>query len=119
MQNIEENFWSSAKLRWILENQNELRAERPNKKADIVRFVRSKIMSWLGHVMCVEEKRIPKRILEWKPTGRRNRGRPRKIWIEGIEKDMQIMGLRGWRKMCKEREERKKITAKAKTHSGL
>ena len=43
------------------------------------------IMAWLGHVMRMEGKRIPKRLLEWKPTGRRNRGRPRKRWIEGIE----------------------------------
>jgi len=27
----------------------------------------------------------------WKPTGRRNRGRPRKRWIEDIEEDIQIM----------------------------
>ena len=54
-----------------------------------------------------------------KPTGRRNRGRPRKRWIEDIEKDIQIMGIRGWRKLCQERAEWKKITEKAKTHSGL
>ena len=43
------------------------------KNADIVRFVKSKVMSWLGHVMRMEGKRIPKKGLEWKPTGRRNR----------------------------------------------
>jgi len=44
-------------------------------------------MTWLGHVMQIEGKRIPKRVLKWKPTGRRNRGRPRKRWIEDIEED--------------------------------
>ena len=89
------------------------------KNADIVRFVKSKRMAWLGHMMWMEEKRIPKRVLEWKRIGRRNRGRPRERWIEDIEEDIQIMGISGWRKLCKERAERKNITEKAKTHSGL
>ena len=45
-----------------------------------------------------------------KPAGRRNRGRPRKRWIEDIEENVQIMGIRGWRKLYKERAEWKKIT---------
>ena len=76
-------------------------------------------MAWQGHVMQMEGKRIPKRVLEWKPTGRRNRGKRRKRWIEDIEEDIQIMGIRGWRKLCKERVEWKKITEKAKTDGGL
>jgi len=64
-------------------------------------------------------KRIRKRVLEWKPTGRRNRGSPRKRWIEDIEEDIRIMGIRGWRKLCKERAEWKKIPEQANTHSGL
>ena len=32
--------------------------------------------------------------------------------------DMQIMGIRRWRKQCEERPEWKRITEKAKTHSG-
>jgi len=47
------------------------------------------------------------------------RGRPRKRWIVDIEEDMQIMGIRRWRKQCKERAEWKRITEKAETHSGL
>jgi hypothetical protein len=48
----------------------------------------------------------------------RIRGRPRKRWIVESE-DMQKIGIRWWRKQCKERAERKRITERAKTHSGL
>jgi hypothetical protein len=65
------------------------------------------------------DKRTPKRILEWKPTGTGIRGRPRERWIVDIEEDIQIMGIRRRRKQCKERAELKRITEKAKTHSGL
>jgi hypothetical protein len=72
-------------------------------------YVKSKRMAWLGHVMRMDGEIIPKRVLEWNLMGRRNRGRPRKRWIEDNEKDIQIMGIRGWRKLCKERAEWKEI----------
>jgi hypothetical protein len=87
--------------------------------ADIVRFIKSRRIAWLGHPMRMDDKRKPKRILQWKPIGTRPRGRPRKRWIAGIEEDLQIMGVGRWRKQCEERAEWKKITEKAKTHSVL
>ena len=57
--------------------------------------------------------------MEWKPTGRRIRGRPRKRWVEDIEEDIQALGIRLWRKLSKERTEWRRITEKAKTRSGL
>ena len=87
--------------------------------ADIVRLIKGRRIAWLGHVMRMEDKRKPKRILQWKPIGARTRGRPRKRWIAGIEEDLQIMGKRRWRKESEERVEWKKITEKAKTHSDL
>jgi hypothetical protein len=77
------------------------------------------MVAWLSHVVRMDDKRTPKRIIQWKPIGTRTRGRPRKRWIAGIEEGLQIMGVRRWRKQCEERAERKKITEKAKTHSGL
>jgi hypothetical protein len=67
----------------------------------------------------MDDKRTRKRILKWKPIGRRIRGRPRNRLIADIEEDMQIMGERRWRKQYKERAEWKRITEKAKTYSGL
>jgi len=56
-----------------------------------------KRVAWLGHVMRMDDKRTPKRILEWKPIGARIRGRARKRWIVDIKEDMQIMRIRRWR----------------------
>ena len=53
--------------------------------ADIVRFIKSRRIAWLGHVMRIDDKRTSKRILEWKPICTRTRGRPRKRWIAGTE----------------------------------
>jgi hypothetical protein len=72
---------------------------------DIVGFMKSRRIAWLGHVMRMDDKRTPKRILGWKPIGTRTRGRPRKRWIVDIEEDMQIMGIRRWRNQSKERAE--------------
>jgi len=87
--------------------------------ADKVRFIKSRRIAWFGHVMQMDDKRTPKRILQWKPIGMRTGGRLQKRWNAGIEEDLQIMGVRRWRKQCEERAEWKKITEKAKTHSGL
>jgi hypothetical protein len=63
----------------------------------------------------MDDKRTPKRILEWKPIATRTRGRPKKRWIVNIEEHMQIMGIRRWINQCKEM----RITEKVKTHRGL
>jgi hypothetical protein len=60
------------------------------ENADTVRFIISRRLAWLGHVIRVDGKRTPKRIIEWKPIGTRIRGRPRKRWIVYIEEDTQI-----------------------------
>ena len=83
-----------------------------------MRFIKSRKIAWLSHVMRMNGKRTAKGILEWKFIGRRIRGRPRKRWIVDIE-DVQIMGIRRWRKQCDERAEWKRITEKAKIHIGL
>jgi hypothetical protein len=53
--------------------------------------------------MPVDDKRTPKRILQWKPIGTRTRGRPWKRWIAVIEENLQIMGIKRRRKQCEER----------------
>jgi hypothetical protein len=52
-------------------------------------------------------------------NGQENQRKTKENWIEDVEEDIQGMGIRGWRKLCKERTEWKRINEKAKTHSGF
>jgi len=87
--------------------------------ADIVRLIKSRGITWLGHVMWMNDKRTRKKILEWKPMGTRIKGRRRKRWIIDIEEDMQRKGIKRWRKQCKERAEWKRLNEKDETRRGL
>ena len=55
---------------------------------DIVFDVMTKQLVWYGHVNRMTEERLPKKMLDWVPPGRRRRGRPMKGWREGIEAEM-------------------------------
>jgi hypothetical protein len=59
------------------------------------------------------------KVLEWEPTGRRIRGRPRKRLMKDIEEGIQLMRIGRWRKLSKEWTDWRRIAEKAKTHSGL
>ena len=50
----------------------------------------------MGHALRMDGNRILRRIMEWKPVGRRKRGGPRRRWVDDIEKDIQVMNVRGW-----------------------
>ena len=46
-----------------------------------------------GHVKRMQEERLPKLIMEWIPEERRERGRPRKTWMEGVQAAMKTRHL--------------------------
>jgi hypothetical protein len=63
--------------------------------ADLVRFIKSQRLSWLGHVERIEDKRMPKKLLKDEMHGSKRKGRPRKRWIDDVEQDLRTMGVRG------------------------
>ena len=92
-------------FQWVIYSYKKYELNELIGNAGIVRFIKSRRMAWLGHVMPMDGGRMPRRILEWKPVGRRIRSRLRKRWTEDVEEDIQTMGIRGWRKLSKERME--------------
>ena len=102
---------------WRIRTNREL--EQLMKNEDIVRFIKSRRLAWMGHVLRMDESRIPRRIMEWKPVGRRNKGRPRKRWVDDVEMDIRTMNIRGWRRLAMDRADWKRVVTEAKTHTGL
>ena len=64
--------------------------------------LKSKRISWLGHVIRMEENRIEKKLFNGKPGGRRRIGRPRLRWLDDAEEDLRKMKVRRWRTKAKD-----------------
>jgi hypothetical protein len=43
----------------------------------------------------------------------------RKRWIDEVEEDLKIMGIRNWHAVAKDSQEWRKIVLEAKVHNGL
>ena len=68
-----------------------------NKGENIVKWIKGQRISWLGHLERMEENRMPKKIFTQELEGTRRRRRPREGWIEEVERDLQVLGVRRWR----------------------
>jgi hypothetical protein len=62
---------------------------------DIVRVIKSRRISWAGHVARMEEGRDVYRVLVGKPEGKRPLGRPRRRWKDNIKVDLREIGIDG------------------------
>jgi hypothetical protein len=58
---------------------------------------------------------ISRTILNWKPMGKRPRGRPRKRWLDVVEEDLERLGVQEWREVVQDREKWRDIVMAAKT----
>lgn len=57
----------------------------------IVLLVEQNILRWYGHVMRMSPTRTVKRMVDWRPHGKRPRGRPRKRWQDGVKEILERM----------------------------
>ena len=74
---------------WKSRTNREL--EEMGKGENIVKWIKGKWISWLGHLDRMEEDRMPKKIFNQKLEVTRRR-RPRKIWKEEVERDRSSAG---------------------------
>jgi hypothetical protein len=65
---------------WRIRNKEEI--DNIIRKKDIVRFMKARRISWIGHLERTGDSRIPKRVMREKIYSRRKRGRPKVRWLD-------------------------------------
>ena len=75
---------------------------------NIVRYIKYKRLSWLGHVERMTNERVAKTIYKWKPYASRSKGRPRVRWEDDVRNDLRKMGVTNWKQRTQERKKGKK-----------
>ena len=89
------------------------------KGRDIVKFIKSLRLQWLGHLERMGENRIPLKVHKAKIYSVRRKGRPRTRWMDDVMEDIRIMKIRGWREKINDRGGWSRIVKEAKAHIGL
>jgi hypothetical protein len=84
---------------------------------DDIKIIR---LEWAGHITRMEEKGPQKNVLNGKFHNTRSAGKPRTGWEDIVQRDaLQILGIRGWRRRARDREEWRRLLREAGAQKGL
>ena len=72
-------------------------------------------VTWKGWLRRENEKKVYRE----KPEGRRKVGRSRKMWLDGVEEDLNSMRVVGWKRKTRDGSEWRKVIREAKVLQGL
>jgi len=71
-------------------------------------WIKGQRISWFGHLERMEEVRMPKKIFTQEMEGTRRKGRTRKRRKDKVERDLQVLGVRRWRKLVADRKKNRR-----------
>jgi hypothetical protein len=98
LNSTEMDFWRrSSRISRKDKIRNAIIKQNLNVTRSLLDDINTKQLKLYGHVQRMEEGRLPKRVMEWNPPGRRKRGRPKATWAEGIRGLMGGKGTTGRR----------------------
>ena len=88
------DFWRrSARISRKDKIRNAIIKQKMNVTRSLLDDIKTKQLQWYGHVSRMEEGRLPKEVMKWRPPGRRKLGRPKRTWADGISGLMGEKGL--------------------------
>jgi hypothetical protein len=83
-----------ARISKLDRKTNEYSREKMDAPDTILDKITQKQLIWYGHVERMDPTQLPKIMINWKPEGRKKRGRPRRTWKDGIYAAMSERDLR-------------------------
>jgi hypothetical protein len=85
-----------------------------------VKDIKIRRLQRAGHIIRMEEERIPKKVLNGNFHTTRPVGRPRTRWADVVLREaLQLLGIRGWRRWAANRDEWRHLMREAKARKGL
>ncbi|PRD28990.1 UNVERIFIED_CONTAM: hypothetical protein NCL1_30767 [Trichonephila clavipes] len=88
------------------------------KESDIVNCIKIQRIKWLGHVVRTDENSTTKNVFNAQTIGTRRKDWSNLRWIDGLEKDLQVLRTKNWRTLVGRRLAWKRLLEKAKTTLG-
>jgi hypothetical protein len=73
---------------WWIKSNEELNRLIVNKS--IVNYIKAQRLAWFGHVHCMPDNSMVKKVCEWSPALTRSLGRPKNRWEDDVKSDIQI-----------------------------
>jgi hypothetical protein len=74
----------SARISKVDRKTNEYIRGKMDALDMILDDITRKQLIWYGHVERMDSTRLPRIMIYWKPEGRKQQGRPRRTWKDGI-----------------------------------
>jgi len=102
---------------WRIKYNNELYTLY--KESDIVTYIKINRLKWAGHVIRMEEQSTTRTVLVAVVERRRQRGRQKLRWEDGVTEDARKMGERNWRNAARNRDSWQKMLKKDLAQNGL
>jgi len=85
-----------------------------------VENIKIRRLEWVGHIIRMEEERIPRKVLNGNFHTRRPVGRPRTRCADVVQRDaLQLLRIRGWRRRAANRDEWRRLVREAKARERL
>ena len=79
------------KIYWPMCMSNEEVRRRANSET-ISELGRKRRWTWIGHVLCIDNRCLPRVALTWAPEGKRKRGKPKETW----RRERIALGFSSW-----------------------